>query len=224
MSDWHFHTGQVDAAADLVLRFHYSGRMPNARLVGTAHDDGGLFGDYGEAVAACVFADPPTRWSEDVLELVRLVRRDDADIELTWLIAQTVRWVRRKRLANLLVSFADSAHDHHGGIYQAASWNYHGERYGGGSLGDNSTTPCVDGFVIDGVFVPRRTCNARFGTSSVPALVHRFGSDRCVPHYDEGKHLYWKALSKAGRRKAERLGFRVAPYPKPTPERQEEAA
>lgn len=36
-----------------------------------------------------------------------------------------------------------------------------------------------------------------------------------VPHFDSGKYLYWKALSKAGKRKADRLGLKALPYPKP---------
>ena len=80
----HFRAGQwVDARA-LVKRFHYSGRFPNSiKFIGTLHLAGGLFGDFGEAVAACVFTVPPTRWREEVLELSRLVRREDARVAAT---------------------------------------------------------------------------------------------------------------------------------------------
>jgi hypothetical protein len=44
-------------------------------------------------------------------------------------------------------------------------------------------------------------------------------------HFDEGKHLYWRAMNKAGRKAAMTLGLLSLPYPKParTIERQIEA-
>jgi len=35
------------------------------------------------------------------------------------------------------------------------------------------------------------------------------------PHYDNGKHCYWKPVNKAGMQKALRLGLQSRPYPKP---------
>jgi hypothetical protein len=35
------------------------------------------------------------------------------------------------------------------------------------------------------------------------------------PHWDEGKHLYWRALSAAGDAMAGRLKLDRRPYPKP---------
>ena len=35
------------------------------------------------------------------------------------------------------------------------------------------------------------------------------------PHFDTGKHVYWRALTKTGRRQAEALGLRSCAYPKP---------
>ena len=93
----HFRIGHVAEAAALVERFHYSARYPaNVQVCGTWHDPGGLFGDYGPAVAACIFSIPPTRWSEDVLELSRLVRAPDAKVSLTGLISATVNFIRAK--------------------------------------------------------------------------------------------------------------------------------
>jgi hypothetical protein len=201
----HFRVGLIGEASDLVEQFHYSGRVPsNIQCVGTWHADGGLFGDQGAAVAACFFSIPPTRWSEDVLELSRLVRHPDAAVALTGLIGATVRHLSRQRLTDLLVSFADATHKHHGGIYQAASWAYAGQR-----------ERCMDGLMIDGMFVPGRNANHRFGTRSPTKLRERMPDRSIEPHFDEGKHLYWRPLNKAGRSKAERLGLDALPYPKP---------
>ena len=111
---------------------------------------------------------------------------------LSGLISATVRLCRR-RGHDLLVSFADSTHGHHGGIYQAASWNYAGKR-----------DKTVDGCIINGVFIAGRSCNSRWGTRSPVKLAVKLRT-RVIPHYDEGKHLYWKPLNRKGREKARRL-------------------
>src|SRR5688572_4958593 len=83
-STLHFWFGEHADAMDLVERFHYSHRWPsNVQMVATAHTAGGLFGNKGECVAAVVFSIPGTRWSEDVLELSRLVRRDGERVPLS---------------------------------------------------------------------------------------------------------------------------------------------
>jgi len=202
----HFHLGCFDEAAALVLKYHYSHRLPGAaETVGTFHCGGGLFGDKGECVAACIFSSPPTRWGEPVLELTRLVRKEGMRPPLTKLICLTVLAVRRRLLWDLLVSFADSGEGHHGGIYQAASWHYHGKR-----------TRAMDGLIVDGQFMPGRTCNATWGTRAPAKVAALLGEGHTVqPHYDEGKHLYWKPINKAGREKAARLGLNNYSYPKP---------
>lgn len=198
----HFRTGQTEAAFDMVKRFHYLRRFPaNVQLVGTLHSDGGLFGDFGDPVAAIVFSTPPTRWSEDVLELSRLVRMDER-VPLTQLIARAADCLKRQG-HDLLVSFADWTQGHHGGVYQAASWNFAGKR-------DRR----MDGLIIDGCFWPGRSCNSKFGTQSPAKVTAIIGRD-VTPHFDEGKYLYWRALNKAGLAKAKRLGLDCIPYPKP---------
>ncbi len=197
----HFRDGQLDEARDLVVKHHYSGRPPaNIQFVGTVHDQGGLFGDFGPAVAACFFSIPPTRWAEPVLELSRLVRTDER-ISLTPLIAFCCKALKRNG-ADLLVSFADKTQGHHGGIYQAASWKYAGAR--------NRT---MDGVVINGAFYPGRSCNSKWGTRSPAKLTKILGVD-VQAHFDEGKHLYFKPLGPRGKSKAKRLGLLNIAYPK----------
>ena len=208
MNALYFHVGRYDEAASLVEQFHYSRRVPaNVQVVGTWHEPGGLFGDAGEAVAACFFSIPPTRWLESVLELSRLVRRDKYEIQLTGLISATIRHIVRHGITDLVVSFADVGHGHHGGVYQAASWRYAGQR-----------PRRMDGLIINGSFYPGRSSNNRWGTQS-PEKLRQILRDQTVdPHYDEGKHLYWRALNRSGRRKATRLGLASLAYPKPMKE------
>jgi hypothetical protein len=199
-----FHAGDSAEAAALVERYHYSRRMPsNIQVIGAVHLAGGLFGTRGDCVGACIFTIPPTRWSEPVWELARLVKRGDERLPLSFLIRLTVAQVRKTGLCDLLVSFADQTQGHHGGIYQAAGWHYDGKR-----------NASVDGLIIDGEFKPGRSCNSAFGTRSATKLMAERGIV-AEPHYDEGKHLYWRALNKAGEAKAGRLGLRNRTYPKP---------
>ncbi len=205
MARWTANTGRVSDASALVQAFHYSRRMPaNIQLVVTWHNAGGLFGDGqdGEAIAACIFSIPPTRWAEPVIELSRLVRRENVDCSLTGLIATACKLAKAQG-HHLLVSFADWTQKHHGGIYQAASWHYSGLR-----------ERRMDGVIWNGAFIPGRSCNSRWGTRAPSKLAERL-SGTVEPHYDEGKHCYWRAISKEGGRRAKRLGLECLPYPKP---------
>jgi len=192
----------MDEAVALVKTYHYSRRSPGSvQFVGTLHMPGGLFGDFGEAIAACFFSSPPTRWSEEVLELTRLVRKDGVRVPLTLLIRLCVARLKADG-HNLLVSFADAQQGHHGGIYQAGGWNYHGQR-----------DRACDGVIINGKFWPGRTCNANWGTRSPELLREKLKCD-VQPHYDIGKHLYWRSLGKRGDEAAKRLELKRNEYPK----------
>jgi len=198
---------RIDSASDeaeaLVKNYHYSQRWPgNVQLVMTAHVDGGLFGNRGQAVAAVVYSSPPTRWSESVMELSRLVRHPLFTVSLSALIAASVRAIRKKGLVDLLVSFADVQQGHHGGVYQASGWSYTGCR-----------EPAMEGVIVDGQFVPGRSANAKYGTRSPARLAER--GITAEAKWDEGKHLYWKAVTETGRAKAATLKLEALAYPKP---------
>jgi hypothetical protein len=200
-----FMTGaEPDEVWPLVRDYHYSARMPaNIQHCYALRRPGGLFGDYGEVVAAAVFSIPPTRWSEEVLELTRLVRHPQCREPISRLIAFGCERLRKHDWP-LLVSFADWAQGHHGGVYQAAGWFY-----------DSQRERRMDGLIVDGEFKPGRSCNSTWGTRSPRLLSERFPDRQIEPHFDEGKHLYWRALTVAGKTRAKRLGLKRAPYPKP---------
>lgn len=200
--EWFFRDGQIDAARHLVINHHYSKRFAGIHFVGTAHLAGGLFGDFGEAIAACCFGVPPSRWSQPLLELQRLVLHPDyRGFPLSSLISKTAAYIKKAKTADLLVSFADDTQGHHGGVYQASSWKYHGKR-------DSR----VDGFMINGEFVPMRSANSRYGTASQSKLEEVLQTT-VTPHYDTGKHLYWRALSRSGKYRAMKLGLKDCAYP-----------
>ena len=189
----------------LVRDYHYSGRMPsNIQRCYVAREPGGLFGDTGQPTAGIVFSIPPTRWSEPILELSRLVRSREHVRPLSELIAFACRWLNWRDF-NLAVSFADFTQNHHGGVYQAAGWHFGGYR-----------KPAMDGLVIDGAFVPGRSANSRYGTRSTAKLAGILPAAEIDGHWDAGKYLYWKSLHRSGDSKARRIGLEHLPYPKPT--------
>lgn len=183
----------------LVLKHHYSHRMPIAIKL--------CYGHVDEAArtlkACCIFSHATGRWEgHNLWELTRLVRTPDYGDPLTRLIAKAVGHIRGDKLTDLIISFADAEEDHHGGIYQACSWIY------GGMVERR-----LDGFNINGIFVPARTCNTKYGTSCPDQLCKKVKG--AIPHYDIGKHRYWKSLSKRGMQLALTMGFKSLAYPKP---------
>lgn len=207
-----FRLGQFEDVNDLVEKCHYTHRKllkVFVLLTVSVHADGGygFWGHGRKAKAGCFFCTPPTRWSEPVIELLRMVRVESYEgPPLSQLVSFGLMWLRKKKLGDLVVSFADPSFGHHGGIYQACSWNYGGVKAGG-----------IDGYQIGRRFVPRRTCYHLYGTSSYSKLVDifRYKFVEVVPHYDPGKHFYWKALTEPGTQKAARLGLEYLAYPKP---------
>lgn len=196
--------GRIEDAARLAYRYHYAGKLPasaSIRACLTWHERGGLFDMGGEAIAAVVFNIPSAQWKEEVWELGRLVRHPDKDCPpLTRLISQALKVVAKD--ADLIISYADWTQAHHGGIYQAASWNYNGKR-----------DACEIGVIVGGVPIHGRNANHRWGTRSRAKLAAK--GIEAEPLMDEGKYLYWRALSKSGEAKAARLGLKCLPYPKP---------
>ena len=190
-----WHHGETETACAMVCKHHYSHRAPsNIQHVTTAHLGGGLFGDKGEPVAAVIFSIPGTRWSVNVLELSRLVRVPHLKVPLSAMVSAAVRRIAKKKLTDLLVSFADRTQGHEGYVYRACGWNWSGTR-------DRQN----DGLIVDGVFVPGRSANSRWGTRSASKLAEM--GIVAEPHYDEGKHIYWKALTPKGECEAKLVGL-----------------
>ena len=221
---FYFHTGERQTARELVLKYHYSGRChENPILVGSLHfGGGGLYGDKGELVATCIFSlSNNNTWSlkkVDLIELVRLCRKEEVQVPLSWLVSRTVKEVKRLGRFDIAISYADATQDHHGGIYQACSWNFHTYRQ-----------PKEDGLIIDGKFVPKRSVSTRYGTYRRDKLGEMFDEVKQETlygtevktiewgsHVDKGKYMYWIPLNKTGKKIAKRvLNFESNEYPKP---------
>ena len=118
-----------EAAKYAVEHWHYSRRMPRPPMVRIGVWEGGRF------VGCVIFArgNTPTLGNAyglgmtQVAELVRvaLTRHETA---VSRIIAIALKMLRKAAPElRLVVSFADPAEGHHGGIYQAGGWIYTGE-------------------------------------------------------------------------------------------------
>lgn len=207
VGEYFYQTGQREEARRLVIDHHYSHRLPHMPVfVATLHRSGGLFGDMGEAVAALFISIPTTAWKEKNLELSRLVKIDQAEAPLSRLISLSMFDIKNVEGGDLIISYADPEFDHHGGIYQACSWNFSAKR-----------KPIFDGYFINGKFHHRRTLDAVYKTTNKNEIEKIFKSEATL-HFNKGKYLYWKATKKSGIAKAKRLGLKSLPYPKPDKE------
>ena len=165
--------------------------------------EGGFFGDTGEPFAAAIYGIPVNRhWPKDSVELQRLVRRDDVDIQLSQFVAWSLRWLKLNADYSFALSYADTGQGHHGGIYQATNWVFVGSR-------DSAHI----GFNTPGGFIHGRSCNSRFGTRSIDKIA--IIKPDWVPVYGRPKHLYIYPLKQRLNKILQRMGWESLPYPKP---------
>ena len=157
---------------------------------------GGLLGDTGTPLAAIVYAAPTNRYfGRGALEIVRLVRNPEYRTPLSSLVSWSLRWLRRQGRYDFAISYADSGHGHHGGIYQACSFVYVGMTKGHWRW-QNATT---------GETVSNRSFEQRR-----PAYREGWDKERTSP-----KHLYFAPLSTRKRQVLNRFQWEELPYPKP---------
>lgn len=110
------------------MRWHYSHRMPQAKLV--------TFGAWeaGDFIGAVIFGRGATSdlgkpyglSQTECAELVRVALRKHEN-HVTAVIARSLRQLKAGSPGlRLIISFADPEHGHRGGIYQAGNWIYLG--------------------------------------------------------------------------------------------------
>ena len=116
-----------DAAATFLLPRHYSGRIPSISKA---------FGWYvkGELKAVVTFGKPASpqlcigvcgeEYADRVYELNRLCREQDFHEPLSSFVSACLRRLRVQRW--IIVSYSDTAMNHHGYIYQACNFLYTG--------------------------------------------------------------------------------------------------
>lgn len=181
------------AEATPILRAHHylgqRGRRPA--------DPVAVFGwmDRGRTVAVIVYTSPAARAWSGALELSRLARVPDLTDQLSQFIAQSLRWLKRNTGYAYVVSYADIAERHYGGIYQAANFTYFGEAGGGAEWWSPETG---------------KTCSRRAFDQRSPD--NRVG---WVRRKSSKKYLYVYPLKMTVDEIEKASGKTRAPYPKP---------
>lgn len=124
--DWCSH----EAAKFAVEHWHYSRRMPKSKLAKVGVWEGDTFrGVIIFSVGATPEIGKPFGLRQtEVCELVRVALRHHT-APVSRMLAVSVRMLKGSMPGlRLIVSFADTSHGHHGGIYQAAGWLYVGSQ------------------------------------------------------------------------------------------------
>ena len=196
------------AAKYAVLSWHYSRRMPSGKLVKFGVWEHGRFVGcvlYGRGATAYL-GRPYGLGPTEICELVR-VALDTHQTPVSQIVAETLRQLKQLYPGlRLVVSFADSYHGHHGGIYQAGNWLYLGH------TGDQKTFVLV----VNGKRTHPRNLGITYGPGgqSIPWL--RANVDPQARRvYLPPKHRYVYPLDKQMRRRLTKL---AQPYPPPADE------
>lgn len=194
--DWCSH----EAARYAAQQWHYSEGLPSGKAVRV-----GVW--EAEQFIGCVIfsrgannnlGKPWGLKQTEICELTRVALRAHM-APVSQIVAVALRFLRRHCPGlRLVISYADPAHGHHGGIYQAGGWVYLG-----------SSTPQRE-LRIAGAFLHKRVASAKWGTASPSKIRERTG----LPvEYGpvEWKHTYVMPLDPALR---PGLQSRAQPYPK----------
>lgn len=183
--DWCSH----EAAKYAVEKWHYSRRMPKSKLVkvGVWEDDSFVGAIIFGAGATPEIGSPYGLKQVEVCELVRVALRKHRH-QTSKMMSIALRMLKRSNVGlRLVVSFADTAEGHHGGIYQANGWIFTG-------------TQTYHAYRVSGVIEHPRTLGSRYGVGgqSIPWL--RKNVDPNAERIINGaKHKYLMPLDDAMR-------------------------
>jgi hypothetical protein len=129
-NEWSVETIEHSAARHFVEQFHYAKGMSNTAIF--CH---GLFDELGCLLGVATWLCPtqracktvdPEDWRR-VVSLSRMVLHPSVPKNgCTFLLSRSVRLIAKDGRYRSLVTFADSAQGHSGGIYRAAGWTYVG--------------------------------------------------------------------------------------------------
>lgn len=111
-------------------RWHYTGSLPNAGVRIGVWEGGQFAGVILFGIGAGRSTDGRKYGlsrANEVAELVRVALKPGHRAPVSRCVAIAIRMLRKQSPnLRLLISFADTAQGHHGGIYQAGGWTYAG--------------------------------------------------------------------------------------------------
>ena len=183
-----------DEAVAFLLPRHYSGRKPVVSKAFGLIEDGVLQAviTYGKPASPSVCVGICGKeYSGNVYELNRMCRSDEYRKPLSHFVSATLRML--KPLDWIVVSYSDTAMNHHGYVYQACNFLYTG-----------TSAPHADKYVPDGSGHNRHV-------ESFDVRKDEFSVERSI------KHRYVYFCTKSKRLKKEwmnTLRYPVLPYPK----------
>lgn len=190
------------AAQYAVTRWHYSQVLPAGKLV--------TYGAWenSQYIGCVIFSRGAThhlaaQWGYSTTEAVELTRvaLSTHVSPVSQIVAAALRMLKQSNPGlQLVVSFADPAQDHHGGIYQAGNWLYTGQ----------SATSTE--FVVFGTQYHARSIHAKGWKQTAAWLQHNIDPNARTVKV-EGKHRYLMPLSRHARR---RMIKHARPYPRAT--------
>lgn len=198
-----------------ILKKHYAHRIPSVSFAFGLFDDNMLVGvcTYGHPVTGSVKKMLGDEYYNSLLELNRLVVNDNLPKNtLSWFVAQTFKLLPKPVP---IVSYADTAYNHHGYIYQATNWIYTG-------TSEPFTDYKVKGYenlhnqsICDMVGRADENENVS-GKSRYKLLVEKFGADNVYKVERSLKHRYFMFLGnkREVRRMMNALHYKIKPYPK----------
>jgi hypothetical protein len=172
---------------DLILNVHYAKRMPS---ISFAY---GLF-KKNEMIGIVTYGSPASpflckgicgvEYKQDVIELNRLVLVNNEKNEASYLISKSLKMLPKPKI---VVSYADTAQNHHGVVYQATN------------------------FLFTGTTKPRTDMAGKNGKHSR----HHLG-DKSNRVYRSAKHRYVIFVGSKRQRKEymKALNYKIQPYPK----------
>ena len=200
MTDLQLDWCAYDAAKYAVENWHYSGTMPSGKTlkIGVWEDDQFIGVVIYSRGGAPNIGKPYNLDQTEVCELTRVALTDhDTPVSRILSISRKLLTTKCPGL-KLVVSYADPEQEHTGGIYQADNWIYERQLDGRDyiKIGSRVRHP--------------RSCNAEYGTSSIPKLKQKLGADNVSRVPVDGKYKYLKPLTDKMNRKIQQL---AKPYP-----------
>ena len=189
-----------DAAIYACRHWHYSKTISAGRLVKI-----GVW-EHGKFIGAIIFGHGSnsaigSEYGLTMFQACEITRiaLDRHEAPVSKMVAIALRMLKSQSPGmRLVVSYADSTQNHHGGIYQATGWVYTG-------------LCAFDGGIrLNGEVVHRRSLNSLYGTSDINFIRAKI-DPRAEMVTGTGKHKYLYPLDEDVRRAVESLR---KPYPK----------
>jgi hypothetical protein len=199
--DWATH----EAAKYACVNWHYSGSIPSASVKVGAWENGKFVGVviFGRG-AASEIGSPYGLPQDEICELVRVSLRG-CSAPTSKVVAFAVKFLRKSNPGlRMVVSFADSAQGHHGGIYQAMGWIYEGSKK-------------YHSYRVNGRLVHPKTLHSTYGKGGQSVSWLKANVDPMAERVAGlAKHKYILPLDKD-------MAKQIAPLSKPYPKRVKQA-